>query len=510
MDGAHPSSVSDRIRREAKVVGLRGFSSPSLEAVERRRMQLWILTAVLLVSVSGATALLSMWGGEPLRFWFTPRVLRWGVVLLSLAFCSYAIEKELHLRKLARLLIDERVLTAALSNRLREVSALLEAGKAMNSVLELDSVLDIILGGALELLLGTSGSIMLVDAPKQLTAACVRGNERARDRAVPFGEGIAGRVALDREPLLIHGRADAEQFPGLVDRTEPVESAMCVPLVHREELLGVLNINTDAGHRFTEYDLRALSLFAEQAAGAIANARLYEAEQARVAELTELDRLKSEFVALVSHELRTPLTSILSASGTLQRPDLAETRDEVAGIIERQARRLAQMLENLLDTVRSEQPGVLPKPSPVDVAELVREAAGDFELVGSPVEVEAPATLLVRGDAYTLRRVLDNLLDNAHKYGRPPVRAVVRTDGSTAIVSVIDRGAGIPSEERELVFERFSRLERAEGRPGLGLGLPIVRGLVTACGGSVWIEDAPAGGTAVCISLALCPDEEKV
>lgn len=473
-------------------------------------MQLWILTTVLLVSVSAATALLSLWGGAPIRSWFTPRVLRVGILLLSLAFCAYAIEKELHLRRLARLLIDERVLTAALSNRLREVSALLEAGKAMNSVLELNSVLDIILGGALELLQGTSGSIMLENTPGQLTAACVRGNEQARESAVPFGEGIAGRVALDREPLLIHGRADAEQFPGLVNRAEPVESAMCVPLIHRDQLLGVLSINADAGHWFTEYDLRALSLFAEQAAGAIANARLYESERARVAELTELDRLKSEFVALVSHELRTPLTSILSASGTLQRPDLADTRDEVAGIIERQARRLAQMLENLLDTVRSEQPGVLPEPSPVDVARLAREAAGDFELAGARVEVEGPATLLVLGDPYTFRRVLDNLLDNAHKYGKPPVRVVVRTDGPDAIVSVIDRGAGIPSEDRERVFERFARLDRTEGRPGLGLGLPIVRGLITACGGSVWIDDAPGGGTAVCISLSLCPTEEKV
>src|SRR5438093_7071533 len=97
--------LSDSIRREARVVGLRDFRTPSLEAVERRRMQLWILTTVLLVSVSAGIAMLSIWPNAP-RTWLTPAALRWGVILLSLAFCSYAIEKELHLRRLARLLTD--------------------------------------------------------------------------------------------------------------------------------------------------------------------------------------------------------------------------------------------------------------------------------------------------------------------------------------------------------------------------------------------------------------------
>ena len=157
------SPLSDSIRREARVVGLRDFSTPSLEAVEHRRMQLWILTTVLLVSVSAGIALLSVWPGAP-RTFLPPAALRWGVVVLSIAFCTYAIEKELHLRRLTRLLTDERVLTVALSSRLHEVSLLLNAGKAMNSILELDSVFEVILRSATDLLAGMSGSIMLVVA----------------------------------------------------------------------------------------------------------------------------------------------------------------------------------------------------------------------------------------------------------------------------------------------------------------------------------------------------------
>ena len=88
--------------------------------------------------------------------------------------------------------------------------------------------------------------------------------------------------------MLIDGEADAERFPGLTEREHYVDSSMSVPLVHRAELQGVLNVNAPLGRSFTEYDLRALAVFGEQAALAIANARLYEAERAHVAALLEL------------------------------------------------------------------------------------------------------------------------------------------------------------------------------------------------------------------------------
>jgi hypothetical protein len=209
------SPLSGRIRREARVVGLRDFATPSLEAVEQRRMQLWILTTVLLMSVSAGFALLSVWPGVA-RTFVSPAA-RWGVVVLSIAFCTYAIEKELHLRTLASLLTDERVLTVALSNRLHEVSLLLDAGKAMNSILELDAVLEVILRSATDLLAGRSGSIMLVEE-KELVASSVMGNEAARDRRVRIGKGIAGRVAETLEPLLISGRPEPSESP------EPAEA----------------------------------------------------------------------------------------------------------------------------------------------------------------------------------------------------------------------------------------------------------------------------------------------
>jgi hypothetical protein len=269
---------AESIRHEARVVGLRDISTPSLESVERRRLQLWALTIVILIAVSTGIALVSTWrpaGGAVA----TPTVLRIGVVALAAAFGVYAIEKEIHLRRLARLLTDQRVLTTALTNRLQEMSLLLEAGKAMNSVLELPAVLETILRSAMDLLAGASGSIMLLETPETLVTVLARGNDEAVGRRVSMGAGIAGRVAASREPLLIEGQADASEFPGVDRKERPVLSALSVPLVSRDKLFGVINLNAGERRNYSVYDLQAASIFAEQAAGAIANARLFETER---------------------------------------------------------------------------------------------------------------------------------------------------------------------------------------------------------------------------------------
>jgi putative methionine-R-sulfoxide reductase with GAF domain len=276
----------DRLRREAKVAGLRDFRTPSLEAVERRRLRLWLLTTVGLVAVAAGVLALVRPSSSSAHLLSEP-LLRFAVFALALAFCVYAVEKEFRLGRTTRLLTDERVLTAALTNRLHEASLLLEAGRAMNSVLDLPELLQTVLRSACELLDANGGSVMLVDGD-ELVTLCVRGREEAVGARLRLGEGVAGHVALRREPVLIDGYVDPNEFPGLANREPYVESAMSLPLIHRDEVVGVLNVNAAAGRAFTEYDLRAVAVFAEQAATAVANARLYEAERAHVTELIEL------------------------------------------------------------------------------------------------------------------------------------------------------------------------------------------------------------------------------
>src|SRR5436305_10281173 len=398
------------LAREAKVVGLRDFSTPSLEAVERRRWQLWMVAIVVMAALAAGLVLMASSGTKsPGLFKHMP--VRICLVLVTMGFALYVLEKEVHLRRLTRLLLDERVLTAALSNRLKELAALVTVGKAVNSVLNLNQVLNIILSSALELLDAEGGSIMLLDGPDELRAVCVRGHSHAEGARLKMGESIAGHVAQEREPLLISGPASGERFKNLVLQDAPVDSALSVPLINRDEVLGVLNVHAGTDRAFTEYDLRALGLFAEHAAVSIANARLYEAERVHVNELVELDKLKSEFVATVSHELRTPLTSILGCVQTMQRRELEpEITTDFLETIDRQSHRLLRLIEEVLDVQRSAN-GPMLQSKHIDVAEAVAQVARTQASLGRDVAVRMSGELSVEGDPDALERVLINLVD---------------------------------------------------------------------------------------------------
>ena len=291
-----PEPVEEIVRREAHIVGLKHLDVPTLEDVEHRRLHLWIVMVVIVIAVTAGMVGLNEWSG---RTTDSP-ALTFGVLGLVVGFCAYSIEKELHLRRLTRVLVDERVLMTALAGRLEELSALLDAGRAMNAVLELEEVLRRILDNALDLLGAGDGSVLLADEDESvLRAVCVRGNDAARDAVVPFGVGIAGRVAASRESLLIQGELDG-------DRELHPHSAMSVPLVHRDQLLGVLNVNATLDRTFDEYELRALSLFGEHAASAIANARLYEQERANA-------------LALAHRAFHDPLTDLANRTLLVER-----------------------------------------------------------------------------------------------------------------------------------------------------------------------------------------------
>src|SRR3954466_8690248 len=176
------------LAREAKVAGLRNFSTPSPGAVERRRWQLWMVAIVVMAALAAGLVLMASSGAKsPGLFKHLP--VRVGLVLLTMAFALYVLEKEVHLRRLTRLLLDERVLTAALSNRLKELAALVTVGRAVNSVLDITQVLDIILSSAIELLSADGGSIMLLEDDDELHAVCVTGHSHAADARVRLGEG---------------------------------------------------------------------------------------------------------------------------------------------------------------------------------------------------------------------------------------------------------------------------------------------------------------------------------
>jgi diguanylate cyclase (GGDEF)-like protein len=204
--------------------------------------------------------------------------------LLAAVFATWAVVGQLRLRRLTCKVAAEQGRADVLDERLRVVSRLHDAGRAVNSVHELDHVLGTILNGVVEMLGAETGSVMLVE-DEELRGVAAVGNERALGARLAFGEGIAGRVAAVRNALLINGEASDGAFPGLLPRRTPVDSALSVPMIERDQLIGVLNIGAPATHVFNHRDLEAARAFAEYAAAAIAKARLYDNSRRKSEEL---------------------------------------------------------------------------------------------------------------------------------------------------------------------------------------------------------------------------------
>ena len=228
----------------------------------------------------------------------------------------------------------------------------------------------------------------------------------------------------------------------------------------------------------------------------------------------ELVRLRQDFTSSVSHELRTPLTQILLFGETLElgRAGGEDARREAVSVIVQEARRLAHLVENVLHLSRAERRMVRVNPSPAPLAPLLREIVERFTpLAGADavrIRTELDESLLALADADALHQIVINLLDNAIKYGgRGPVTLRAALRDRCARIEVEDTGPGIPATARLRVWEPFVRLRPDATVPGSGIGLAVVRELVSAHGGACRVEAAPNGGARIVLEL---PDATRV
>ncbi len=256
-----------------------------------------------------------------------------------------------------------------------------------------------------------------------------------------------------------------------------------------------------------------LSTLAASAAVAIQNAQRLERERETVAQLSELSRMKSTFLATVSHELRTPLAAVLGLAELQARPESGvtpERRTQMNAQILEQAQLLSAMIEDLLDATRVEFGGLRVRRERIDVARIAERVHDTFHARGHALQtrigLDVPAAL---GDEARLGQVLTNLAGNAFKYTRPgtAVELEVGADGDAVHVAVIDHGNGIDPEFLARIFEPFTQANASGARQeGLGLGLYIVHGLVEAMGGTVEATSAIGAGSRFTVRLPRAPE----
>lgn len=295
---------------------------------------------------------------------------------------------------------------------------------------------------------------------------------------------------------------DRAEAAGAGTDTLPSASALYLPLKAPMRVRGVLVVEPSSPRMLMIPEQRRLL---ETCAALIAIA-LERVHFVTVAQHTlvdvESERLRNSLLAALSHDLRTPLTALVGLSETLAR-DLAGTaRDgpsSTALAIRDQARRTAQLVDNLLEMAKLEAGRV----------SLRKDWQSLQELAGSALQALAPALRdrsveiaigadvpLVHCDAVLVERVLVNLVENAVKYTpeRSPIRIAARRAGDTVEVTVEDRGPGLPAGREEAIFDKFARGAPESGLPGVGLGLSICRAIVKAHGGTIRGENREGGG----------------
>jgi len=394
--------------------------------------------------------------------------------------------------------------TAARASSLQEVTA------ALSMASTTADIATAVLTRGLRAMQATRGHLVLVDDGRiaqvigsvgwsddtELTLAYSRGDE-----SLPLVEAVR-----ERRPVWLRTTAEYDAcFSNVMARTGDLDEAnahLALPLIHAGEVVGGLAFDfafCPANHATDEL---FTSLLAQATADALLRARSYdqEREARRTAEI--LSRAREDVLGVVAHDLRNPLNLVSMTTQLLLEPDLTEERRKSTSAINARAvARMNRLIGDLLDVVRMEAGHLSLDVGPCDVTRVLVETMEAFQARAADLGISLvlspePPNVIVQADEERVLQLIDNLVGNALKFtpsgGRVSIGGFI--DNNELRVSVADSGPGIPEEQRAKLFDRFWQA-RGTDRRGLGLGLPIAKGIAEAHGGRLWVESVVGSGT---------------
>ena len=436
------------------------------------------------------------------------------------------------------------------------LATLLQLGQLLNSSLDLHHVLETAIDQVIAFVGAERGFILLVDIEtSKFVGEAVRNIDREaleatlsnRDHAnraeitnrAEISRTIVENVLTNRLPVVSVNAMDDPRFASAVSvQFSNLRSVLCVPLVAQGRLLGIIYLdNRIRTALFTEHHLSMLLAFANQAAVAIENARLYDnlrrsleerlhlqdalhrQETQRLA-VEEASRLKSDFIGFVAHELRNPLTTIRGYVQTLMQ-DTDDTlgdevRDEFYEAIEADSDRLLDLINELLDVSRLEAGRPLSVAySEFELRPLVEKLVRrhryykfftQHHRLETNLDPDLPPS--IEADEDKLNQIFSNLLSNAIKYSPNGglILLSAERDGEDHVkFQIKDEGLGMTEEQAARLFRQYERVERDDIRniPGTGLGLYLVKHLVELHAGSIFCESAPGQGSTFTVRLPI-------
>jgi signal transduction histidine kinase len=424
-----------------------------------------------------------------------------------------------------RLFQELQARTRELARSVEELKALGEVGQAVSSTLDLQTVLNTIVGHAVQLSGTNSGVIYEYEEASQ--EFHLRASHRMEEevvealRAAPIrlGEGATGRAATTRAPVQVPDISDQREYTGT--RVRPMltrlgyRSLLSVPLLREQQLMGALTVWRRASGNFEPEVVNLLQTFATQSALAIQNARLFREIEDKSRQIEAANRHKSEFLANMSHELRTPLNAIIGFSEVLGERMFGELNEKQAEYTEdilSSGRHLLSLINDILDLSKVEagkmevELAKFDLPMAIENAlTLIRERAVRHGITLSRTVDERLGDFVA--DERKVKQVLLNLLSNAVKFtsegGRIEVNARM-SDGSVEI-SVSDTGIGIAAEDQEAIFEEFRQVgtDYSHKREGTGLGLTLTKKFVEMHGGKIWVKSDLGKGSIFTFTLPI-------
>ena len=424
-----------------------------------------------------------------------------------------------------RLLNELRTRTAELARSVEELRALGEVSHAVNSSLDLTTVLSTIVAKAVQLSATEAGTIYTFnEASQEFELRATYGMDEAliaaiRDRHILISDPAIGDAAKQRAPVQLPDlSADISATIDIIVRAG-YRALLVVPLLSAEQIVGALVVRRKAPGEFPQASIDLLQTFAAQSVLAIENARLFQEIEDKSRQLEIASQHKSQFLANMSHELRTPLNAILGYSELILDDIYGEAPDKMRAVLQRvqsNGKHLLGLINDVLDLSKIEAGQLTLSVADYSIKDVVQNVFTAVESLATEkklaLKIELPPNLPVaQGDERRLTQVLLNLVGNAIKFtdtGEVAIKAA--TSNGSYTVSVRDTGPGIDKANQSKIFEEFQQADNSatKKKGGTGLGLAIAKRIVEMHGGHIWVESKPGEGATFSFSVPLQVEQQ--
>jgi signal transduction histidine kinase len=411
--------------------------------------------------------------------------------------------------------------TTELEQSVGELRALGEVSQAVNSTLDLETVLTTIVQRAVQLSRTEAGAIYVFDeAQQEFRLRATYGMSEAMivaitDQRIGAGDANIGRAATQRMPIQI---PDIQNLPPApvneINLREGFRALLVMPLLRPDHIVGALVVRRKVSGEFPKATIDLLQTFADQSVVAIQNARLFSEVGEKGKQLAEASQHKSQFLANMSHELRTPLNALLGYTELILDGVYGETPEKAQAVLHRvqsNGRHLLGLINDVLDLSKIEAGQLTLTLTDYSMKDVVDNVFSAVEPLASgkklnfKVDVQ-PDMSPGRGDERRLTQVLLNLVGNSIKFtdtGEVVIKATA-TNGSFNL-SVHDTGPGISEADQAKLFQEFQQADNSitKAKGGTGLGLAISKRIIELHGGRIWVESQPGQGSTFSLTLPI-------